>query len=104
MSDSKPFGAAADTADDRVRAAVIETLAEIAPEADPASVAPDTNLRREFDLDSIDFQNFLAGLAKRLGRDIPARVAGELVSPAACQAFFHGTGGPGLTGPAPGRS
>ncbi len=71
-----------------VRAAIIDVLAVIAPEADLATVPSDANLRHELDLDSIDFQNFLAGLAKALGRDIPARDAGSLTSIAACEAFF----------------
>jgi acyl carrier protein len=71
-----------------VRAAIIDVLAGIAPEADLATVSPEANLRRELDLDSIDFQNFLAGLAKALGRDIPDRDAGSLTSITACEAFF----------------
>jgi acyl carrier protein len=72
----------------RVREAVAKVLAGIAPEADLAAVLPAANLRRELDLDSVDFQRFLAGLARELGRDIPDREAGGLTTLAACEAFF----------------
>lgn len=71
-----------------VRAAVAAILARIAPEADLAAVPPEANLRRELDLDSVDFQRFLAGLCQALGRDVPDREAGGLTSLAACEAFF----------------
>lgn len=86
MSDPGPAPAA--PAASPVRAAIVEVLARIAPEADLASLPPDANLRSEVDLDSVDFQNFLAGLAAALGHDIPDRIAGDLTSIAACEAFF----------------
>jgi acyl carrier protein len=73
----------------QVRAAIAKVLCGIAPEADLATVPADANLRRELDLDSVDFQNFLVGLSRALGRDIPDRDAGSLVSIAACEAFFR---------------
>jgi acyl carrier protein len=72
----------------RIREAVAKILAGIAPEADLTGLPPAANLRRELDLDSVDFQRFLAGLARELGRDIPDRDAGGLTSLAACEAFF----------------
>jgi len=90
VSDCDPAPAA--PAASPVRAAIVEVLARIAPEADLASLPPDANLRIEVDLDSVDFQNFLAGLAKALGRDIPDRITGDLTSIAACEAFFGRSG------------
>ena len=58
------------TADD-VRAAVVEALARIAPEIDPASIDPSHSLRDELDLDSMDFLNLIQALHRRLGVDIP---------------------------------
>ena len=89
MSDAPTDPPAARANGSLVRAAIAKVLADIAPEADPAGLAPDANLRRELDLDSVDFQNLLAGLSKALGRDIPDRDAGSLVSIAACEAFFR---------------
>jgi acyl carrier protein len=71
-----------------IRGAIARVLARIAPEADLAAVPPEANLRRELDLDSVDFQNFLVGLSKELDRQIPDRDAGSLTSIAACEAFF----------------
>lgn len=66
------------------RAAVLAALAAVAPEADLASLDPQANLRRELDLDSIDFQTFLIRLATAAGIDIPERDAGSLTTVAAC--------------------
>ncbi|HEX6899826.1 MAG TPA: acyl carrier protein [Thermoanaerobaculia bacterium] len=58
------------TAED-LRATVFSVLAEIAPEADAASVDAAESLREQLDLDSMDFLNFVIGLHKRLGVEIP---------------------------------
>ena len=75
---------------DDPRQIVLEVLGGIAPEADLAAVAPQANLRRELDLDSIDFQNFLIGLAKRAGIEIAERDAPTLTTLAACEAYVTG--------------
>jgi acyl carrier protein len=67
-----------------VRAAAVAVLGGIAPEADLAALCADANLRRELDLDSVDFQNYLIGLTKALGVDIPDREAASLTTLAAC--------------------
>lgn len=54
-----------------VRALAADVLAGIAPEADVASVGEDEDLRVAFDLDSMDFMNFVVALSERSGRDIP---------------------------------
>ncbi len=69
---------------DEVRAAALEVLGGIAPEANLAALLPDANLRRELDLDSVDFQNFLIGLTKALGVDVPDREAASLTTLSAC--------------------
>jgi acyl carrier protein len=58
---------------DEIKAAVLATLAEIAPEVDPAAVLPDVDLRDQLDIDSMDFLNFVIALHERLGVDIPER-------------------------------
>ena len=52
---------------------VLATLAQVAPEADLASLGPDTELRVELDIDSMDFLNFVVGIDERTGVDIPER-------------------------------
>jgi acyl carrier protein len=54
-----------------LRATVLETLSDVAPEIDTASVDPMVELREQFDLDSMDMLNFVIGLHERLGVDIP---------------------------------
>lgn len=61
-----------------VRAICAEVLAGIAPEADLATVGDDDDLRAALDLDSMDFLDFVAGLAARSGRAIPAADAARL--------------------------
>jgi acyl carrier protein len=87
MSDSIPDGGEI-VADRRVREAALRVLAGIAPEADLAALADDANLRRALDLDSIDFQNFVIGLGKALGTDIPERDVARLSTLAGCIGYL----------------
>jgi acyl carrier protein len=57
--------------DTEIRALAAGVLAGIAPEADLATVGDDEDLREALDLDSMDFLNFVVGLAQRSGRAIP---------------------------------
>lgn len=54
-----------------LRRTILETLGEIAPEADLDAVPADADLREELDLDSMDFLNFVIALHEKLGVDIP---------------------------------
>ncbi|MEN9417543.1 MAG: hypothetical protein RI988_1163 [Pseudomonadota bacterium] len=66
----------------------MRVLAGIAPEADLTGLADKANLRRTLDLDSIDFQNFVIGLGKALGTDIPERDVTQLTTLAGCVAYL----------------
>nr|WP_255679673.1 acyl carrier protein [Methylocystis sp. WRRC1] len=46
-------------------------ICDIAPEADPSSVANDADIREAFDLDSMDFANLVAAIHKHTGVNIP---------------------------------
>ena len=72
----------------RAHDAVCRILAGIAPEADLSALPPDANLRRELDLDSIDFQNFVIRLCKELKIDIPDRDAAKLTTLAGCVEYL----------------
>jgi acyl carrier protein len=63
-----------------LRAAIIEEIGNIAPEADAAGAADDADLREALDLDSMDIFNLVVALSKRLGVDIPDADAGQLVT------------------------
>lgn len=56
---------------DEVKGVILETLARIAPEMNPASIQPDVEFRDQLDLDSMDFLNLVLALHERLGVDIP---------------------------------
>jgi acyl carrier protein len=56
---------------DEVRATVLRVLGDLAPEADPAALKPDVDLREQLDLDSMDVLNFVVGLHAALGVEIP---------------------------------
>lgn len=52
-------------------AGVMAELTSIAPEVNPAELAPARLLREQVDLDSMDWLNFLIGLHGRFKVDIP---------------------------------
>jgi acyl carrier protein len=54
-----------------IREAVVKSLTSVAPEIDSSSLDPNTEFRQEFDLDSMDFLNFVIGLHKSLHVDVP---------------------------------
>jgi acyl carrier protein len=56
---------------DEIRNAVVQALTSVAPEIDPQSLQADSAFRQEFDLDSMDFLNFVIALHGRLGVDVP---------------------------------
>lgn len=64
--------------DAEIKAAILDGLAHIAPESDPAELSPNENIRRALDIDSFDFLNFLIGLHEKLGVDIPEADYGKL--------------------------
>jgi len=57
--------------DAEIKAAILDALAQIAPESDPAELSPNENIRRALDIDSFDFLNFLIGLHEKLGVGFP---------------------------------
>ena len=61
-----------------IRAGLFEALRRIAPEVDPATLAPQQPLRAQVDLDSMDWLNVLVGLHQRFGVDIPEADYGRL--------------------------
>lgn len=60
------------------RAVVLQVLATIAPEIDPADISDDEPIREQVDLDSMDWLRFLLGIDKRLGISIPESEYGSL--------------------------
>jgi len=56
---------------DEIKQAVVEALSKIAPEIQPGAIDSKTNVRDQFDIDSMDFLNFVLALHARLGVDVP---------------------------------
>jgi len=56
---------------EELRQVVLEALAAVAPEIDLKSIAPRTSLRDQYDLDSVDFLNFIVAIHTATGFDIP---------------------------------
>jgi acyl carrier protein len=54
-----------------IRELAAEVLLQIAPEADLKTLSDDEDMREALDLDSMDFLNFVIGLHKASGVDIP---------------------------------
>jgi acyl carrier protein len=65
---------------EEIRSAVLEALAAVAPEADPASLDASAPLREQLDLDSMDFLNFVIGIHERTGAEIPEADYAKLAS------------------------
>jgi acyl carrier protein len=65
---------------DHVRAAVLQALFAVAPEADHAGLRPDVAFRDQLDIDSMDILRFVIELKRGLGVDIPERDYPELAS------------------------
>jgi acyl carrier protein len=63
-----------------IRAVALATLQAIAPEIEAAELRGDRPLRHQVDLDSIDWLNFLLGLNKQLGIEIPEADYAKLVT------------------------
>ena len=55
---------------EQARHAIEESLVQVAPDADLASLGPDADLRDSLELDSLDFLNFIEALSERAGRRI----------------------------------
>ena len=56
---------------EEIRQALLDALADIAPEGDYARLKPDLPLRAQLDIDSYDFLNVVVGLHERLGVEVP---------------------------------
>ncbi|MGZ4108579.1 MAG: acyl carrier protein [Actinomycetota bacterium] len=59
--------------EDEIRAAVLDAIAEIAPEADVTELDPEKTFALELDLDSMDVLNVAMGIEERTGVEIPER-------------------------------
>ena len=54
-----------------IRDTVLRMLCEVAPEADPARIRGDVDLRDQLDIDSMDLLNFVISVDEELAVSIP---------------------------------
>jgi acyl carrier protein len=57
--------------DDQIKQAIIEIIADIAPDEDTSNIDPAVRLRDQMDLDSMDFLDIVMELRKRYGVQVP---------------------------------
>ena len=72
-----------------IKQAVRDALSSVAPEADIDSIDPAKDLRDQIDIDSVDFLNFMIGLHKELGVEIPDADVGKLNTLNGCIAYLE---------------
>jgi acyl carrier protein len=67
---------------------VRDALSNVAPEVDLDALDPAKDLRDQIDLDSVDFLNFVIGLHKQLGIEIPDADVAKLTTLDSCVAYL----------------
>ena len=67
---------------------VRRTLFEVAPDLEGEEIEPDTPFRDQFEIDSMDFLNFVTGLAAATGIEVPEADYPQLQSLNDCVAYL----------------
>jgi acyl carrier protein len=65
---------------DEVRKALIDSILDVAPEADFTQVRPDRPVRGQIDIDSFDFLTILENLHEKIGVDVPESDYGKMMT------------------------
>ena len=68
---------------------VKDALFSVAPDLEGEDIVPDEAFRDQFEIDSIDFLNYVIGLSKATGFDIPEADYTELESLQAAVAYIR---------------
>ena len=71
-----------------IRQIVRQVLSNVAPEVDLESIDAGKDLREQIDIDSVDFLNFVIGLHKELGVEIPDADLPKLTTLNGCAAYL----------------
>lgn len=71
-----------------IRAAILRILGQVAPEAVLDAVKSDVPLQDQFDIDSMDFLNFVSGIAQEIGVEVPERDYPKIMTLDACVAYL----------------
>jgi acyl carrier protein len=75
-----------------IRQIVDQALSNVAPEVDLAAIDPGKDLRDQIDIDSVDFLNFVIGIHKKLGVEIPDADVPKLATLNGCVAYLLSRG------------
>ena len=67
---------------------VLRVMGEVAPEVDLTQIKPDENFRDQMDIDSVDFLNFVVGLHKEFGVEVPEADYPKLATLNDCVAYL----------------
>ena len=71
-----------------IKQMVRQALSNVAPEVDLDAIDPAKDLRDQIDIDSVDFLNFVIGLHKALGIEIPDADVSKLASLNSCIGYL----------------
>lgn len=71
-----------------LRAAALEALLDVAPDVDAAALDAASPFRAQFDFDSMDHLNFVIGLHRKLGVDVPEADYPQLASLDGCVRYL----------------
>jgi acyl carrier protein len=71
-----------------IRQIVQQALSNVAPEVDVNTIDPAKDIRDQVDIDSVDFLNFVIGLHKQLGVEIPDSDVSKLVTLDGCVGYL----------------
>lgn len=74
---------------DDISAVTLRALAEVAPEAALDDLDPDHSFHDQLDIDSMDFENFVAALSRELGIEIPGEDYYHLASLNGCRRYLQ---------------
>jgi acyl carrier protein len=74
-----------------IQEVVLRALGNVAPEVDLESLDPSKDLRDQIDIDSVDFLNFVLGLHKELGVDIPDSDVAKITTLNGCVGYLVST-------------
>lgn len=80
---------------DQIRQAFIDSLLDIAPEADIGSVKQSRPLRAQLDIDSFDFLRVLERFHERTGIDVPEADYPKMETLDGAVAYLRGRAGSG---------
>ena len=71
-----------------IKQVVHDALSNVAPEIDLNAIDPAKEWRDQIDIDSVDFLNFVIGLHKELGVEIPDADVAKLVTLNGCVTYL----------------